>query len=96
VRIIDPEGATVQGLTVDLSAAAVKVRASAALTPGAVVTLAFVPPDGGAALEVVALLVRRDRDGLVFKFVNLPEREGERLDALVRRARPGRATPPRA
>jgi hypothetical protein len=49
------------------------------------VKCAFTPPDGGEAIDVISLVVRRDPAGAVLSFVNLPEHEQRRLSDLVRR-----------
>jgi DNA-binding response OmpR family regulator len=45
------------------------------------------PPDGAAAVEVISLVVRIDRDATAFSFVHLANAEARRLGELVQRLR---------
>jgi hypothetical protein len=44
----------------------------------------FRPPDDGASLDVISLVLRADADGAALSFVNLPGHEGRRLGEIVR------------
>jgi CheY-like chemotaxis protein len=85
VALREYRGAAWAGTCVELSAGGMRVRTEAALAPGAAVKCAFTPPDGGEAIDVISLVVRRDPAGAVLSFVNLPEHEQRRLSDLVRR-----------
>jgi DNA-binding response OmpR family regulator len=84
-RIVEYKGMACHGTGVELSASGVKVDADISLSPGTAVKVCFTPPDGGAAIEVISLVVRADRDGIAFAFVNLPPHESRRLTELVQR-----------
>ena len=63
-----------------------KARFSASFDRDTIGRAIFTPPDGGAQIEVIAILVRIDPDGQAFTFV--------RLDPSRRRT-PPRSDPPR-
>jgi CheY-like chemotaxis protein len=88
VRALPYGGALVAGTACNLSALALKARLATAVAPRTAVKPFFAPPDGGPALQVLAILARKDADGDVLRFVNLQERDHQRLDALVRRLLP--------
>ena len=50
---------------------------------GQAVKLGFTPPDGGAPMNVVALVVRSDPDSAAFWFLDLLEQEVTRLNTFV-------------
>jgi DNA-binding response OmpR family regulator len=85
VRIQEFGGATAQGTSLELSPFGIKLRTGAAVNGGAAVRLSFAPPDGGPSVDVIALLLRVDADGLVFAFVQLPPAVLERLTEFVER-----------
>lgn len=84
VAIFEDSGARWEGVSVDLSAFGMKVRADASDGIGSTVTLAFTPPDGGLPLRTRALVLRHV-DGHAFYFVGLPDESFRRLAALVER-----------
>lgn len=85
VQIAGTDGAECLGECVDLSLFGMKVRSQGPLGMEDVVKLSFIPPDGGAALEILAVPVRGDSTGQSFRFVSLSEATFRRLDAIVRR-----------
>jgi DNA-binding response OmpR family regulator len=87
VRIVESKGTAWDGVCTELSATGMKVRSGATLAEGAAVKLLFTPPDGAAAVEVISLVVRIDRDATAFSFVHLANAEARRLGELVQRLR---------
>ncbi len=85
VHVLEYGGAEHHGTAVELGTAGIKARLPASLLPRTVVKLSFTPPDGGAPVTVMSLVMRVDLDGHAFTFVNLEERERDRLRELVRR-----------
>ncbi len=84
ITIFEDSGARWDGLSVDLSAFGMKVRAD---VPGGIrsaVTLVFTPPDGGLPMRTRALVLRHV-DGHAFYFVGLPDESFRRLSTLVQR-----------
>jgi hypothetical protein len=57
----------------------------AAVRPGRVVRLSFTPPDGGPALEALALLVREGPEGAIYFFADLNAPAVSRLSTLIAR-----------
>ena len=78
-------GTAWDGTCVELSVTGMRVRTDAPLAVGTAVKCRFEPTDGGHALDVISLVVRRDATGTVLSFVNLPAHEHRRLGELVRR-----------
>ena len=62
-----------------------KVKTDAALSTGVAVKCSFTPPDDGAPLDVISLVLRVGADGAALSFVNLPTHEARRLGEIVRR-----------
>jgi CheY-like chemotaxis protein len=85
VRIVEYRGTAWEGVCTELSATGMKVRSPAPLTEGSAVKLLFTLPDGAAAVEVISLVVRVDRDAAAFSFVHLANAEAKRLGELVQR-----------
>jgi DNA-binding response OmpR family regulator len=85
VRIVEYNGTAWDGVCEELSATGMRVRAHAVLGEGAAVKLVFTPPDGAAAVEVISLVVRVDRDRVAFSFVYLANGEAKRLCDIVQR-----------
>ncbi|MBI3635648.1 MAG: response regulator [Candidatus Rokubacteria bacterium] len=83
VRVLEYNGTEWQGTSIDLSPFGMKLRTQVAITPGAAAKLTFVPPDGGAAIQVMSVLVRVDPNGHVFYFVNLTADDFHRLHTLT-------------
>jgi CheY-like chemotaxis protein len=87
VRVAAYDGREWNGWALDLSPSGIRVRSDADLARGAAVRLTFMPPDGGAPLTAMSLLVRTGDEGQAFRFVNLTGEQAERLAALARRLR---------
>ena len=86
VWIVDEKKRAWTGTCVQLSATGMKVRTTAQLRPGTTVRLVFKPPVGGT-LDVVANIVRLDKDGAAFWFLDLVNDDTRRLRVLVDRLR---------
>jgi len=84
VRIAASNG-TLDGTCVEISSTGMKVRVSRRLRAGQAAKLEFTPPDGGAPIDVLGLVVRVDPDGAAFWFLDLMAHEADRLNALVER-----------
>jgi DNA-binding response OmpR family regulator len=78
-------GASWRGTCVELSVSGMKVKSEAPLATGLAIKCAFTPPDDGAPLDVISLVLRIDADGAALSFVNLPGHEARRLGEIVRR-----------
>ena len=63
-----------------------KARFSASFDRDTIGRAIFTPPDGGAPIEVIAILVRIDPDGQAFTFVRLDPHDAERLREVIHRA----------
>ena len=85
VRVVEYGGAEWQATAIDVSASGIRVSGRAATRAGSAARLTFTPPDGGATMTVMALLVRVDIGGYAFSFVNLTAAESERLRQLIKR-----------
>lgn len=72
-----------RGRSVDLSPFGLKVAPGSGVEPGGTVRLSFTPPDGEPLISVLSLVVRKDRDGDAFTFVNLTNRDFVRLKKFV-------------
>ena len=84
VRIAAANG-TLDGTCVELSSTGMKVRVSRRLRAGQAAKLEFTPPDGGAPVDVLALVVRVDPDSAAFWFLDLMTHDTDRINALVDR-----------
>lgn len=73
------------GMSVDISAHAMKVRPRDTARPGHAVRLTFTLPDGGNSLTIMSVLTREDSDGFIFFFVNPTASESKRIIDLVAR-----------
>ncbi len=85
VRIVEYHGTEWQGWASDVSAFGIRVRGEARLRQGDAVKLHFALPDGGPPLRVTSLVLRPERDGHAFYFVNLTAEDFERLGEFTRR-----------
>jgi DNA-binding response OmpR family regulator len=85
VRVVEYGGAEWQAMSVDVSLGGIRVSGRASTRAGSAARLTFTPPDGGATMTVMALLVRADIGGYAFSFVNLTAAESERLRQIVQR-----------
>jgi DNA-binding response OmpR family regulator len=87
-RVVTEKGTVATGRVVELSATGLRARLDSGLRVGAAVRVTITLPDGGAPLEIIALVVRTDRDGgAAMWFLDLAAGEAERLLA--------RALPPK-
>ena len=73
------------GTCTELSSTGMRVRVSRRMRAGQAVKLGFTPSDGGAPMNVVALVVRADPDSAAFWFLDLLEHEVTRLNTFVSR-----------
>jgi DNA-binding response OmpR family regulator len=85
VTLREYRGASWDATCVELSATGMKVTTPATLSTGVAVKASFTPPDDGAPLDVISLVLRLDADGAALSFVNLPAHEARRLGEIVRR-----------
>jgi CheY-like chemotaxis protein len=85
VTLREYRGAACSGTCIELSVSGMRVKTDAGLTPGAAIKCSFTPPDDGAALDVISLVLRATADEAVLSFVNLPGHEARRLGEIVRR-----------
>ena len=85
VTLHEYRGASWDGTCVELSVSGMKVTTDAPLSAGAAVKCSFRPPDDGASLDVISLVLRTGADGAALSFVNLPGHEARRLGEIVRR-----------
>ena len=85
VTLQEYRGASWNGTCVELSGTGMKVKTGAPLSPGVAIRCSFQPPDDGARLDVISLVLRVGADGAALSFVNLPGHEGRRLGEIVRR-----------
>ena len=75
-----------QGTLIEVGLSGMKARFSASFDPDTIGRAIFTPPDGGAPIEVIAILVRIDPDGQAFTFVRLAPHDAERLREVIHRA----------
>ncbi len=85
VRIVDGSGAEIEARCSDLSTFGMRIHPDMSFSPTPLVTISFSPPDGKRPLSILSSFVREDPHGLVFRFVNLPGIEFQRLRHLIRR-----------
>ena len=85
VRLREYNGREHDGALIEVGLSGMKARFGAALDPDTIGKASFTPPDGGPAIEVIAILVRADLDGQAFTFVRLDPGDAERLRTLIRR-----------
>jgi CheY-like chemotaxis protein len=83
VHVIEYSGTEWDTYSLNVSQFGIKVRPAGDITPGTAAKLLFTPPDGGGPIQVMSLLVRQDRDGYAFYFVNLTAGEFQRMAALA-------------
>jgi CheY-like chemotaxis protein len=82
VRIVEYNGTEWQTSSMNMSPFGMKVQLVRGIRPSDATKLVFTPPDGGAAIHVMSVLVREDPDGCAFYFVNLSNGDFQRLSAL--------------
>lgn len=85
VQVTEYSGLEWETYSMNLSQFGIKIRMASDIRAGAAAKLSFTPPDGGAAIHVMSLLVREDYDGYAFYFVNLTGGEFQRLALLSER-----------
>jgi CheY-like chemotaxis protein len=85
VTLHEYRGASWNGTCVELSVSGMKVKTDAPLSAGVAIKCSFRPPDEGAPLDVISLVLRAGADGAALSFVNLPGHEARRLGEIVRR-----------
>ena len=80
LRVTAEQGEVATGAVIEVSATGLRARLDRPLTPGTAVRLSIALPDGGPALDAVALVVRVDGERRVaFWFLDLTPGEIERL-----------------
>jgi len=85
VTLREYRGASWSGTCVELSMTGMKVKTDATLSTGVAIKCLFTPPDDGAPLDIISLVLRVGADGAALSFVNLPGHEARRLGEIVRR-----------
>lgn len=85
VTIIDAHGVEHAAMSMNLSTYGIKVSSPTPLADVGIAQIVFTPPDGGEELRVVGALVRADRDGYAYSFVDLLVRGVVRLAAVMDR-----------
>jgi DNA-binding response OmpR family regulator len=80
--------ATWSGVCRNLSASGMKARSEQPIRKGLAVRLSFGLPDSGPTIDVAALAVRLDQDGVAFWFLDLMSADAQRIDRLVSGAPP--------
>jgi len=95
VRLVEYSGREHAGTMREVGLAGMKARFPMSFERNTVGKAVFTPPDGGAPIEVISILVRVDPDGQAFTFVRLDPLDAERLRELIRRtsAPAGRSDP---
>jgi DNA-binding response OmpR family regulator len=88
VRVLEYNGTAWDTSSVNVSTSGIKIHLVMGISPGAAVKLVFTLPDGGEPIQVMALLVRQDRDGYAFYFANLTTPGFERLSSIRGDQRP--------
>jgi len=86
VRLCEYNGREHQGTLIEVGLSGMKARFSASFDRDTIGRAIFTPPDGGAPIEVIAILVRIDPDGQAFTFVRLDPHDAERLREVIHRA----------
>jgi CheY-like chemotaxis protein len=80
VRAVTEHGRTVTGAVIEVSSTGLRARFTGPLRTGSAVRLSITLLDGGAPLDVVALIVRADSDGsTAVWFLDMTPAEAERL-----------------
>jgi CheY-like chemotaxis protein len=92
VRLSEYNGREHQGTLIEVGLSGMKARFSASFDRDTIGRAIFTPPDGGAEIEVIAILVRIDPDGQAFTFVRLDPHDAERLREVIHRVAAGRSS----
>ena len=85
VRVVEYGGSEWSAMSIDVSVGGIRLSGRGAARSGTAARLTFTPPDGGATMTVMGLLVRADLGGYAFSFLNLKTAETERLQQFVAR-----------
>lgn len=85
VRLAEYNGREHEGTLVEVGLSGMKARFRATFDADTVGRAIFTLPDGGAPIDVMAILIRVDADGQAFTFVRLDSMDVERLRDLIRR-----------
>ncbi len=85
VRLSEYNGREHQGTLLEVGLSGMKARFIASFDRDTIGRAIFTPADGGAPIEVIAILVRVDPDGQAFTFVRLDPHDAERLREAIRR-----------
>jgi hypothetical protein len=83
VRVVEYNGTEWDTSSMNLSPFGMKIQLVRGVRPSAATKLVFTPPDGGAPVQVMSVLVREDADGCAFYFVNLTSQDFQRLSAVA-------------
>ncbi len=89
VRLTEYNGREHEGTLVEVGLSGMKARFGTTFDADTVGRASFTLPDGGAPIDVMAILVRADADGQAFTFVRLESPDVERLRDLIRRTGAG-------
>ncbi len=76
------------GTCIELSASGMKARSDDPIRRGLAPRLSFNLPDRGQPIDVVGLVVRVDRDGAAFWFLDLDPVDARRIDQMVKQTPP--------
>jgi DNA-binding response OmpR family regulator len=86
VRVVTEEGRSLRGVVAEVSATGLRARVEGPVEPGSAVRLSIAVPDGGPAVDAVALVIRTESNGDVAVWF-LDVLPGE-TDRLLARGRP--------
>jgi CheY-like chemotaxis protein len=75
---------TWNAVCMELSASGMKARSNEAIRRGLTPRLSFTLPDQGRPIDVLGLVVRIDRDGAAFWFLDLDPLDAARIEQLVK------------
>lgn len=75
---------TWNAVCMELSASGMKARSNEPISRGLTIRLGFTLPDGGRPIDVLGLVVRVDRDGAAFWFLDLGRMDTTRIDHVVK------------
>lgn len=84
VRVVTETGQIASGRAIEASATGLRARIEPMVAAGSPVRVSIAMPDRRGLLEVIALVVRADADGVALWFLDLAPAEADRLLALAR------------
>jgi CheY-like chemotaxis protein len=84
VRIVTERGDVAVGQVVEVSRTGLRAKLDVALRVGAALRASITLPDDGGPLEVIALVVRADPDGVAVWFLDMEPAEADRLLSAAR------------